>query len=172
MRAAIDMLRHMTHRMISAISVPVLAAAVLSGCTGVQAQHEAESPSTFTVSGVVAVPLANYSTQRASGLPQTAKLTEVEDGSPCVVDSGFEDLDIGAQVLVKSSEGKILGKGELGSPTVQSSIFGRCVLPFTVSDVAVQGDDLFELFAGGSSRGSVVGTEAELASGDLILRVG
>lgn len=127
---------------------------------------DAEEPAAaveFEASGTVSVPydlgLTYVRQQNPDG--------ELKDGGKCGVDSPYRDLDGGAQLVIRSSDGKILRSTELNEPTLAKEAT-RCRLSFSLDGVKIQEDDIYEVAVGNASRGTLVSSQAELEEGLFI----
>lgn len=138
---------------------------LVSGCaSGSMAELQ---PDTFDGTGTIAVPFERYATLMAAGLSPTADLEDLHPPTACVPEDGYEDLTEGSQLLIKSSGGTILGTAELGAPRTRADegYWGMCAFGFSLNDIPVRGDDIYELSLGSGSRGAIVYTEEELHAG-------
>ena len=99
---------------------------------------------------------------------QAAAAGELKEGGKCAVDSGYADLKAGSQLVVRSSDGKILATDNLGDAILSGD---DCDMVFLISKIPRQEDDIYEVAVGNDSRGTIIFTEAELSSGDARLSV-
>jgi len=93
---------------------------------------------------------------------------DLQEGGKCAVESAYADLKAGSQLVVRSSDGKVLATDSLGDAIVSGD---DCNMVFMIAKVPRQDDDIYEVAVGNEARGTIIFTEAELASGDARLSV-
>jgi len=92
------------------------------------------------------------------------------DGSgtmTCEGVNGFDDMQVGVQVVIRNSAEKIIGNGSVESTTWDYAN-KVCDLAFTVPDVPVQKDDIYTIEV--SHRGEITFKQSE--AGSLALTLG
>lgn len=136
--------------------------AALASCSS-PAQGEKSVDTAFDGSGVVSAPMNLGMTYYVQGAPK-----DLVEGGKCHIDSPYRDLKAGSQLVVRSSDGKILATAELAEATLSGK---RCDLTFALSDIPQQEDDIYEVAVGRGSRGTVIFTQADLSSGEARLSV-
>lgn len=99
------------------VGIVMAAALLLAGCGGESGGDGKTAAKTFTASGAIKL----YATGT------------VAVGDSCAGKGGYDDIRVGAAVLIKNADGKRVALGELG--TGEPGEYSTCSLPFAIKGV-------------------------------------
>jgi len=130
------------------------AVAIVAG--GVMVVQRFAEPEKVTISGTETIHARTF-------------LDVTRSGTVCQGAGGYSDLSPGQIITLRNAEGQPIAKATVGAGTWQSESSygsaGRCVIPFTFTDVVLDGDEnaVFTItFGSNGKRGEVPYTLAEL----------
>ena len=156
----------MTGKLLGALAIAIIAAAVLVGCGGGNGEGGASEgrvpaePETHSLAGKVAVEPTEGEMYQAL---QVARYIG-EDG--CVGIGGYSDVQEGAQVVVKDGEGAILAVSSLGAGRIVVPPLA-CLFPFAVEGIPLR--DFYSIEV--SHRGALSYSYADLEARGWIVKL-
>ena len=146
----------------SSLSLVAIAMLALTSCSNdAPAATEAAAPLEFEASGYVSVPYHQGMTMIAQTI---FEIDSLKEGEECAIDSSYSDLGAGSQLVIRSSDGTVLGSTELEEPYLKKE---HCQLRFALEGVDIQEDDIYEIAVGRDVRETLIASQAELESGDF-----
>lgn len=150
----------------SRIFIPILGLALISGCASAPPADLATPTPTSTAASTVRSVFGDV--EVAISDAQSAAPVDLKDPNwfSCTSDLvGFADVDAQAQVTITNAAGVVIGIGELGAGTPDTSnTGGTCKFPFVVEDVPLDGD-FFGIQIGNEVRGTTQFTLREMQTG-------
>lgn len=124
-------------------------AVALTACGSSSGPTVAPAPKTFTVKGHLTLTSGNLDGGYGDG---------------CLGSDGFDDIESGAQVVVKDASGKSVAIGALGDGVKSQKVV--CTFPFTVPNVPA-GDNVYSIEV--THRGGISFTPDKAGDVDLTL---
>lgn len=138
---------------LAATAGAIAGAAIVGSIWAITANSEPDKPATFTLTGSFTL---------------TDEVDSTTDGG-CEgsYDSGYDDIEEGADVTVYNAAGAVVGKGELGNS--EEIAPGTCTFDISIADVP-KGEAFYKVEV--SHRGTVELTAKEAENGELAATFG